>query len=79
MLYADRVIAFYKDESSCIIQYNMSVLDIKKLAFKKDDKSVLSMYFLKDNDESVFLLRVRLENSSELLEDIQIMIEDYSS
>ena len=78
MLYADRLIAFYKDESSCVIQYNLCVLDIKKLTFKKEDKTVLSMYF-QEKDKNVFLLRVRLDNSSELLEDIQIMIEDYSS
>lgn len=78
MLYADRIIAFYRDESSCIAAYNLNVVNIRKMTFKKDDKTVLTMYFL-DEDNNSFPFRVKLNASKDLLEDIQIMIEDYSS
>lgn len=78
MLYADRIIAFYRDDSSCVVAYNLNVVAIRKLTFKKDDKSILTMYFMND-DNSYFLFRVKLGASKDLLEDIQIMIEDYSS
>lgn len=78
MLFGDRIIAFYRDDSSCIVGFNLNVLHIRKLTFKKDDKSILSLYFM-DENSNVFLFRVKLDASKDLLEDIQIMIEDYSS
>lgn len=78
MLFANRIIGFHKDESSSISEYNLNVCDIRKLAFKKEDKSILSMYFA-DGSNPAFLFRVKLNASKDLLEDIQIMIEDYSS
>ena len=78
MLFADRIVVFYKDNESCIVEYNLVVTDIRKMTFKKDDKTVLSLYFM-DKTNTLFLLRVKTDASKELLEDIQIMIEDYSN
>ena len=78
MLFADRIVVFYKDNESCIVEYNLVVTDIRKMTFKKDDKTVLSLYFM-DEINTLFLLRVKTDASKELLEDIQIMIEDYSN
>lgn len=78
MLFADRIVVFYKDNESCIVEYNLVVTDIRKMTFKKDDKTVLSLYFM-DETNTLFLLRVKTDASKELLEDIQIMIEDYSN
>ena len=78
MLFADRIVVFYKDNESCIVEYNLVVTDIHKMTFKKDDKTVLSLYFM-DETNTLFLLRVKTDASKELLEDIQIMIEDYSN
>ena len=78
MLFADRIVVFYKDNESCIVEYNLVVTDIRKMTFKKDDKAVLSLYFM-DETNTLFLLRVKTDASKELLEDIQIMIEDYSN
>ena len=78
MLFADRIVVFYKDNESCIVAYNLVVTDIRKMTFKKDDKTVLSLYFM-DETNTLFLLRVKADASKELLEDIQIMIEDYSN
>ena len=77
MLFADRIVVFYKDNESCIVEYNLVVTDIRKMTFKKDDKTVLSLYFM-DETNTLFLLRVKTDASKELLEDIQIMIEDYN-
>ena len=60
------------------VEYNLVVTDIRKMTFKKDDKTVLSLYFM-DETNTLFLLRVKTDASKELLEDIQIMIEDYSN
>ena len=76
MLFADRIVVFYKDNESCIVEYNLVATDIRKMTFKKDDKTVLSLYFM-DESNALFLLRVKTDASKELLEDIQIMIEDY--
>ena len=46
MLFADRIVVFYKDNESCIVEYNLVVTDIRKMTFKKDDKTVLSLYFM---------------------------------
>lgn len=78
MLFADRIVVFYKDNESCIVEYNLVVTDIRKMTFKKDDKTVLTLYFM-DETNTLFLLRVKTDASKELLEDIQIMIEDYSN
>ena len=78
MLFADRIVVFYKDNESCIVEYNLVVTDIRKMTFKKDDKTVLSLYFM-DEINTLFLLRVKTDASKELLEDMQIMIEDYSN
>ena len=78
MLFADRIVVFYKDNESCIVEYNLVVTDIRKMTLKKDDKTVLSLYFM-DETNTLFLLRVKTDASKELLEDIQIMIEDYSN
>ena len=78
MLFADRIVVFYKDNESCIVEYNLVVTDIRKMTFKKDDKTVLSLYFM-DETNTLFLLRVKTDASKELFEDIQIMIEDYSN
>ena len=78
MLFADRIGVCYKDNESCIVEYNLVVTDIRKMTCKKDDKTVLSLYFM-DEINTLFLLRVKTDASKELLEDIQIMIEDYSN
>ena len=78
MLFADRIVVFYKGNESCIVEYNLVVTDIRKMTFKKDDKTVLSLYFM-DETNTLFLLRVKTDASKELLEDMQIMIEDYSN
>ena len=77
MLLVNRVIVFHREKEHCVVLYNLDVTRIKKITFKKDDKTVLSLYFVGEG-EGVFMLRVKLAGAKELLEDIQIMIEDYS-
>ena len=45
------------------------------MTFKKEDPTILSLYFVQREGE-VFLLRIKLDNSKDFLEDLQIMMED---
>ena len=44
-------------------------------SLKKEDPTILSLYFVQREGE-VFLLRIKLDNSKDFLEDLQIMMED---
>lgn len=75
MIFGSRIIVYFQEESNSVVEYNLNGLNIKKMTLKKDDKSVLTLYFVGETD-SVFFLRLKLSNASDFLEDIQIMIED---
>ena len=75
MIFGGRIIVYFQEESNSVVEYNLNGLNIKKMTLKKDDKSVLTLYFVGETD-SVFFLRLKLSNASDFLEDIQIMIED---
>lgn len=75
MIFGSRIIVYFQEESNSVVEFNLNGLNIKKMTLKKDDKSVLTLYFVGETD-SVFFLRLKLSNASDFLEDIQIMIED---
>lgn len=75
LLFANRIIVFYRENESCVALYNLDCKEIKKMTFKKEDPTILSLYFVHKEGE-VFLLRIKLDNSKDFLEDLQIMMED---
>lgn len=75
MLLANRVIVFYREEESCATVYNLDCKNLKKMTLKKDDPKVLSLYFMQGEGD-VFLLRMKLDDAKDFVEDLQIMIED---
>ena len=76
MIFGSRVLVYFQEDSGhSVVKYNLDGLNIKKMTLKKDDKSVITLYFVGETD-SVFFLRLKLANASDFLEDVQIMIED---
>ena len=71
------MIGFYRHGTVCVVECNLDVLDVKKMTFKKDDRTCLSMY-LQKQDEDVRVFRVKVDEVEDLCQDVQIMIEDYS-
>lgn len=60
-----------------MVECNLDVLDIKKMTFKKDDKTILSLY-LQDKNGAIRVFRVQLEEATDFCQDVQVMIGDYS-
>lgn len=77
ILLADHVIVFYREDESCVTVYNLDCRDLKKMTLKKDDPKVVSLYFI-HGEEDVFFLRMKVDDAKDFVEDLQIMIEDYS-
>lgn len=76
MIFGSRILVYFQEEGgNSVVKYNLDGLNIKKMTLKKDDKSVITLYFVGETD-SVFFLRLKLANASDFLEDVQIMIED---
>ena len=75
MLFGSRILVYFQEGGNSVVEYNLNGLNIKKMTLKKDDKSVVTLYFVGETD-SVFFLRLKLANAADFLEDVQIMIED---
>lgn len=60
-----------------MVECNLNVLDIKKMTFKKGDKTILSLY-LQDKNGTIRVFRVQLEEAMDFCQDVQVMIGDYS-
>ena len=76
MIFGSRILVYFQEDGgNSVVKYNLDGLNIRKMTLKKDDKSVITLYFVGEAD-SVFFLRLKLANASDFLEDIQIMIED---
>ena len=56
-----------------MVECNLDVLDIKKMTFKKDDKTILSLY-LQDKNGAIRVFRVQLEEATDFCQDVQVMI-----
>ena len=59
------------------MECNLDVLDVKKMTFKKDDKTILSLY-LQDKNGTIRIFRVHLDEATDFCQDVQVMIGDYS-
>ena len=76
MIFGSRILVYFQEDGgNSVVKYNLDGLNIRKMTLKKDDKSVITLYFVGETD-SVFFLRLKLANASDFLEDVQIMIED---
>lgn len=49
-----------------MVECNLNVLDIKKMTFKKGDKTILSLY-LQDKNGTIRVFRVQLEEATDFL------------
>lgn len=77
ILLANHVIVFYREDESCVTVYNLDCRDLKKMTLKKDNPKVVSLYFI-HGEGDVFFLRMKVDDAKDFVEDLQIMIEDYS-
>ena len=76
MIFGSRILVYFQEDGgNSVVKYNLDGLNIRKMTLKKDDKSVITLYFVGETD-SVFFLSLKLANASDFLEDVQIMIED---
>ena len=69
LLFANYIVGFYREGTTGVVEC------VRKMTFKKDDRTILSLY-LQDPSGDVRIFRVKLDEAEDFCQDIQIMIED---
>ena len=75
LLFANYIVVFYREGTTGVVECKEDVRRVRKMTFKKDDRTILSLY-LQDPSGDVRIFRVKLDEAEDFCQDIQIMIED---